>query len=147
MQLTFGRLGVFTLAVLALIGRAAHTQSPPTDEGRDLYVGACAACHGTDAMGNGPAARELKVPPPDLTRLAQRHGGTFPREAVLQTVTGERRLEAHGTREMPVWSQRFAPTGSGATAAAAVFMRRQLEVLTDYIESLQRKNGSPPAVK
>ena len=73
----------------------------------------------------------------DLTHLAERHGGTFPREYVIAVVAGAPPIAAHGTREMPVWSERFGPP-SGATAAATLYARRRLEMLASYIASLQR---------
>jgi mono/diheme cytochrome c family protein len=35
--------------------------------GKEMYISYCAACHGTDGKGNGPAASALKIPPADLT--------------------------------------------------------------------------------
>jgi len=103
-----------------------------------MYADSCAPCHGIDATGDGPLAASLKTPPPDLTGLAPRTGGVFPRDFVIQTITGEMPVAAHGPRAMPVWSQRFEPSGSGATAAAAIYARQRLELLATYIQSLQR---------
>lgn len=132
-SLGFGVLVWTCVLQSPVLGRA---EAP--DEGRALYVASCASCHGIDGSGNGPAATALNVRPPDLTALAARHGGTFPRQLVLEVITGERQLAAHGSREMPVWSQRFAPSGSGGPAVAAVYMRRRLEMLIHHVESLQR---------
>lgn len=46
-------------------------------EGPDLFRTYCAACHGADARGGGPAASSLTAKVPDLTRIAQRRDGTF----------------------------------------------------------------------
>jgi mono/diheme cytochrome c family protein len=110
--------------------------SSRAEEPRTLYVSACASCHGSTGIGDGPAAPALRRPPADLTQLSQRNGGVFPRTLVVDVVIGKRSVVAHGTREMPVWSQRFGPT-SGATVAAAVVARRRLELIVDYVESLQ----------
>lgn len=107
-------------------------------DGQQLYVSACASCHGVDGKGNGPVTAALKQPPPDLTRLSERNGGVFPRQFVIDTATGERNFTAHGTREMPVWSQRFGTGGSGAPGIAGVYARQQLEMLASYLESIQR---------
>ena len=107
------------------------------DEGRASYQRACASCHGVDGRGHGPVAPTLKVPPPDLTTLAERHGGTYPEDFVIEVISGERLLAVHGTREMPVWSERFG-SASGAEAAAALYARRRLELLAYYIRALQR---------
>jgi hypothetical protein len=118
-------------------------QPPSFAEARESYQRACAPCHGADARGGGPVARALAVPPPDLTVLAARAGGRFPRDAVIDVIAGEREVAAHGTREMPVWSQRFGPSASGAPAVAALYARRRLELLADFLASLQA-DGAPP---
>jgi hypothetical protein len=44
------------------------------------------------AKGDGPIAATLKVPPPDLTRISARHGGTFPLMRIEQIISGEEEL-------------------------------------------------------
>lgn len=39
----------------------------------------------------------LRVPPPDLTTFAEDHGGRFPRTNVIEMITGQREILAHGT--------------------------------------------------
>lgn len=118
--------------------RGGPAPRPPSlAEARESFQRACAPCHGTDARGGGPVARALAVPPPDLTGLAARSGGQFPRELVIDVVAGEREVAAHGTRQMPVWSQRFGPPEYGAPAVASLYARRRLELLADYLASLQ----------
>jgi mono/diheme cytochrome c family protein len=39
-------------------------------EGRALFAGRCAACHGDEGRGDGPNAYTLDPPPPDLARAA-----------------------------------------------------------------------------
>ena len=56
--------------------------------GEDSFMFYCAPCHGLAARGDGPVARSLKTPPPDLTLLTKRYGGTFPRADVISFVTG-----------------------------------------------------------
>jgi len=106
------------------------------EDGRALYLRACASCHGVDGRGGGPVAAVLAVPPPDLTTIAARGDGTFPRAYVIAVIAGEREVPAHGTREMPVWSQRFGP--NGGPAVATFHARRRLELLATHLESLQR---------
>jgi mono/diheme cytochrome c family protein len=129
------------LGAFALAGCRAPTPlrdgQQEAEEARASYVRACASCHGLDGRGDGPMASCLRVPPADLTLLSARHGGAFPRDFVLAVIAGERAVPSHGTREMPVWSQRFG-ADTGASAAASLYARRHLELLTDYVESLQR---------
>ena len=52
---------------------SAAAENPPS--GALLYKQYCAACHGNDLKGNGPAPYPFRGMPPDLTTLARRHGG------------------------------------------------------------------------
>jgi mono/diheme cytochrome c family protein len=106
--------------------------------GREEFLRACASCHGTDARGGGTVAAALRTPPPDLTLLAARGGGAFPRARVVDVITGALPVTAHGSREMPVWSERFAPADYAATAAASIYARRWVEALVAYLGSIQR---------
>jgi mono/diheme cytochrome c family protein len=51
---------------------ADKTQLPPTyvPSGKTMYKQYCAACHGADGKGRGPAAASLNTRPSDLTTLA-----------------------------------------------------------------------------
>jgi mono/diheme cytochrome c family protein len=123
-------------------GRVVRTDfgGDPIAAGRDAYRSRCASCHGLEARGDGPVGAALRVAPPDLTSLAERNGGVFPRAHVIDVVTGRVALAAHGTREMPVWSDSFGPADAeGATGAAAVYARRIVESLAAYLESMQRR--------
>jgi mono/diheme cytochrome c family protein len=135
------------VACLAIAGCTARVTPPimPMDEsGGQLYVNMCASCHGRDGKGNGPVAPALRSHPTDLTLLAAQNDGIFPREEVIQTITGEHPLAAHGSREMPVWRERFSLDRNAATAAASLYVRRRLELLADYIESIQTP-AKPPS--
>lgn len=125
------------------------TQKTSTPPGQDMFNNYCAVCHGKDAKGNGPAAAALKVPPADLTTLAQRHGGKFPTEYVTTVLQyGIENVKAHGSKDMPVWGPLFGPSGSlsksqslplaDARDADAV-VSLKVHNLSQYIESLQVK--------
>jgi hypothetical protein len=131
-----GRLLVALAALCVVVCTRIGRMRDHREEARDSYVRACASCHGLNGRGDGPVARELRVPPADLTTLTARHDGAFPREFLISVVTGEREVRGHGTREMPVWSERFG-TASGPEAAASLYARRRLEILADHVESLQ----------
>lgn len=141
--------GALLAAALWPVAPAAQTtggQVPrltiESTDGRDVFDVYCATCHGRDGRGDGPVAASLKTPPPDLTLLARRNGGTFP-AVVLRHVllgTADRPLPAHGTREMPVWGPIFLALDPDETRATL-----RIERLLAYIESLQAKwarNGS-----
>ena len=109
--------------------------------GSDLYKFYCASCHGVDARGDGPVAHTLRNIPPDLTKLALRNGGVFPRVRIEAIIEGhsDPPLAVHGTREMPVWGPIFR--GLDASDAAN---RTRIGNLVDYLQSLQVKYASLP---
>ena len=111
--------------------------APYVDWGKELFQSHCASCHGTDGSGNGPAASALKTAPSDLTRLAKTHGGRFPRSEVVLFIDGETPVSAHGSREMPIWGWVFRRQHAGPYASAAA--RAEVEALTDFLESVQKK--------
>jgi mono/diheme cytochrome c family protein len=56
--------------------------------GRQAYEkGECAECHGPEARGDGPSARDLRIKPPDLTRRPFK-GGSTPRDILRTLLTG-----------------------------------------------------------
>ena len=96
---------IVALAIVCLAGRAPAVAAGP--DGKHLYMTYCASCHGADGQGAGPAASAFKREPTDLTTLA-RMCGTFPVAVVMSAIDGRRYVAAHGSREMPVWGERFA---------------------------------------
>lgn len=105
--------------------------------GAPVFERRCASCHGLAGRGDGPAAAALRTPPADLTRIAARRGGVFPDAEIARTIDGRFELSAHGTREMPVWGQRFGADvpdpGVGESIA-----RGHIASLIEYLKSLQR---------
>ena len=98
---------VLILAVDVTVAQDRPTVNKPlasrtvAASGKQTYMQYCASCHGSDARGDGPAASVLKTPPPDLTTLAQRHGGKFPNEYVFDVLRFGTRFVAHGSSDMP----------------------------------------------
>lgn len=130
-------------ALLGLRSAAQAPQQPPSIlidslAGRDSFELYCASCHGSGGRGDGLVARELRTRPTDLTVLARRNGGAFPRAAVRGFITGtERTLAAHGTTEMPIWGPLFRAFESDARA------RERIANLVSYIESIQVPSTGP----
>jgi mono/diheme cytochrome c family protein len=102
--------------------------------GRPLFKSYCASCHGTDARGGGPVAKSLKVPPPDLTSIAARNGGTFPLARVSRIISGDDGLPGgHGSREMPVWGPVFSRVESDRDLG-----RVRIDNLARYLREIQK---------
>ena len=107
------------------------------DVGRSHYVRYCASCHGIDGRGKGPVAKELKKPPTDLTRIAARRKGRFPDAEIARYIDGRTVVPAHGTREMPVWGERFS-TQYGSDSIAEEVTRGKIGVLIQYLKRIQK---------
>jgi len=103
--------------------------------GRQMYNTYCAVCHGIDGKGGGPATEALKVPPPDLTMLAKKNGGTYPSDHVRSAIENDLHLAAHGSKEMPVWGDLFWRMSQGHSSEVQL----RVSNLNKYIESLQAK--------
>ncbi len=107
-------------------------------DGQALFAEVCAVCHGIDAKGNGPAAPALAKPVPDLTQLALGNNGVFPSAEIQATITGQDKVVAHGTLEMPVWGKAFEDVRIDRKAGQRwAFARLRILALTEYIASLQ----------
>ncbi len=107
----------------------------PSNSGAEMYKSYCAVCHGTDGKGNGPAASAMKVPPSDLTTLAQKNGGKYPAAHVASVIRGQASLPSHGSEDMPVWGRLFSSISQGHEAQ----VQQRVSNLVDYIDSLQVK--------
>ena len=116
----------------------------PDKNGKAVYTEACGSCHGTGGKGDGPTSAALRRRPTDLTRLAERNGGAFPRPHVVDVITGSAPIDAHGDREMPVWNQRFFPPSTGATATGSIYVHRHIERILAHLESIQEGTNRRP---
>lgn len=115
---------------------AAQQEKSPGDIGHTYFVTYCSSCHGLDGRGHGPVAASLRTPPADLTRIAQRRGGAFPEAEIAAYIDGRTNVRAHGSREMPVWGQKFGEK-FGGDSISEEFVRGHLLVLIQYLKSIQ----------
>ena len=142
---------MFTRMIVALVALAVAfailgadrqpvNRVPPSPtsamDGKQMYDRYCAACHGTDGKGNGPASGALKVAIPDLTQLSAENYGKFPELRVYGSIQGDPDMPAaHGSKDMPIWGDVFQsmnPPGAATT-------QMRLSNLTAHIRSLQSK--------
>jgi mono/diheme cytochrome c family protein len=108
---------------------------PESLTGQKLYASYCAVCHGADAKGGGSFVPQLKVPPPDLTQIAKRNGGAFPKMHVAEIIDGEFQKPPHGSKDMPIWGPIFRSVARGREDSA----QRRINRLVKYLESVQEK--------
>jgi mono/diheme cytochrome c family protein len=131
---------------------AAAAQAEDFDIGKSEFQSSCASCHGTDAKGKGPVSDQLKIPPPDLTMLAKNNNGVFPTNALYETIYGLKTIPPHGTREMPIWGERFNPIinlphsvdpfywkMAGPEQSPEVVVRTRILAVIDYLSRVQQK--------
>ena len=124
------------LPLLLLAAGPACTTEVASYTGQENFERLCAACHGDAGHGDGPVAKVMSVPVPDLTRISQRNGGEFPREALKEQIDGRDRIDAHGSQQMPVWGYEFwIDEGAGDFSDRKV--NEILDDLVDYLESIQ----------
>lgn len=117
------------------IGDQAPFPSSYVPSGKVMYKEFCAACHGADAKGNGPAASTLKTQPPDLTTLAKRHIGKFPYEYVSSVLRFGPGPSAHGSSDMPTWGPIFQFIDKNNERA----VQQRIKNLCNYLASLQEQ--------
>ncbi len=141
------------LMIAGLIaGFAGAAQAEDFDIGKSEFQSSCSSCHGTDGKGKGPVSDQLKILPSDLTMLAKNNNGVFPTTAVYETIYGSKTIAAHGTREMPIWGERFNPIVSlphavdpfywsmaGPEQSPEVGMRTRILAVIDYLSRIQQK--------
>jgi mono/diheme cytochrome c family protein len=114
--------------------REAPAQQTNQVSGAKLFHLYCAACHGQEGRGNGPAAPALKTAPTDLTLLAQHNGGNFPAEHVIHVLSSESEHFAHGSKGMPIWGPIFRQMGANQSLA-----RLRAHNVMEYLKSIQAK--------
>ncbi len=114
------------------------------NSGAKTYFRFCSVCHGGDGQGNGSYAINLTTPPPNLTKLSENNNGLFPWKRAYESIDGRSEHLAHGTSEMPVWSQLFdlRSWGQEHTEFADVIVRGRIFELLLYLESIQREEVS-----
>ncbi len=136
---TAAALGVLALAAPQAVNAEAGTM------GELEFRNNCAVCHGPVGLGDGPMAAVLSKPPGPLTTLAARNDGQFPTERVIQIIDGRADVKAHGSRDMPIWGDRYSVeaydiAAPGAqTLARETYVRGRIAELVLFLQSIQSK--------
>jgi mono/diheme cytochrome c family protein len=133
----------FAVLLVATAPPACSAPAPRQDSfppsfvpsGKTMFKQYCAACHGLDAKGHGPARAALKVPAADLTTLAKRHGGEFPYDLVSNILRFGPGVAAHGSSDMPTWGSLFQFIDNYNRAS----VDKRIQNLCDYLATLQEK--------
>jgi len=137
------RFGHWILTGALLAGACAAYAGPIDDTlpptyvptGQQMFKQYCAACHGSDAKGQGPLAAVLKTPPPDLTALAKRHMGKFPYDYVKSVLEFGPGPSAHGSSDMPTWGPIFRFNDKQNERV----VQQRIKNLCDFLASIQER--------
>ena len=128
-----------------LLGMAAATaQQPPppipgetVSAGRQYFVRYCSACHGDDRPRRWPSR------PGPAYATCRSHAycpaawRALPRGRDCCVIDGRTVVPAHGSREMPIWGERFGEMVGGGSVGEEV-VRGNLLVLIEYLQSIQQ---------
>ena len=134
--------GVGAASAVSILVAASATAQQTTEtfsagtSGAAVYKTYCAVCHGKEAKGDGPLAKNLRHAPPDLTALAKRNGGKFDDAGVYRVIDGREPLQGHGGADMPIWGDAFKRSSEGFSEKA---VKERINALVDYLKSLQPK--------
>lgn len=134
--------GLIVLSLVLLMAESALAQRSG-GSGRWDYMNNCASCHGVAGRGDGPLVRYLVTPPKDLSLLAQRNGGVFPRDRLTGMIDGRKSpdIGPHGSREMPIWGNTFVEyftQAGGSHQLAEGAVRQRIQDLVAYLELMQK---------
>jgi len=138
------RTGVVSAAIaIAVAGSAVSAEEPRGHDpvlaelGAPVFARYCASCHGPGGRGDGPTAKVLRTPPADLTGIAKRRDGQFPTSEIAKFIDGRFEFPAHGSREMPVWGERFGADVPESDVAESI-ARGNIASLVEYLKSIQQ---------
>lgn len=131
--MSFGAVAIFAQEQSTEV-KKSPVKNTSAASGSEMFISYCAACHGKDGKGTGPAATSLKIPPVDLTQLAKKNNGKFPGDHVT-SVLRNGSTAAHGSSDMPVWGPLFSRVSGGDEA----IVQLRIGNLVRYLESMQEK--------
>jgi mono/diheme cytochrome c family protein len=115
----------------------ANEDKPTT--GKADFMKHCAPCHGDNGKGHGPEVNLIPgIHPSDLTNIAMKNGGVFPRQEVEDMVDGRKAVPSHQRFDMPFWGVNFQQSGKEFTPESEARAKARIAALADYVESIQR---------
>jgi len=145
-SLTIAQDVIRKLALLVCFSLVAFVGSADAQDDEDFfhlgvieYEISCLPCHGVDGRGDGPQGELLDTQPTDLTDISGMNGGVFPAERLKMIIDGRALVADHGARAMPVWGERyrFLASEAGVEGEPEEEVRRRMNALVHYVESLQ----------
>lgn len=143
-------ISILAIGALTAAGTAfAADKKASFDPGKREYMNSCAACHGANGKVQGlevAGVEFLKKTPADLSTLSKRNGGVFPFERVYAVIDGRETVGGHGSRDMPIWGERYSQDKVKAAEYYVdvpydmeMYVRTRILSLIDYIHRLQAR--------
>jgi mono/diheme cytochrome c family protein len=136
-----GRLAAAVACLALMSSGSAHASEYVSMSGKQICERFCAACHGVAGKGDGPVSASLTVEVPDLTLIARRSGGKYPRDRIARVIDGRHIFAAHGSRTMPVWGEDLSRLEIGDPNAERI-AQTIIVRLADYVWLLQKPDPS-----
>ena len=135
----------FLAGSLIAIPSLGYAQQQTEEIGKREYFSNCAICHGNMGKGDGPYNSLLRKPAADLTEIQKKNMGVFPFDRIYQVIDGRADVAAHGSRDMPIWGDRFKREAIGYFGITTTphrvdsLLRGRILALVGYIYTLQAK--------
>ena len=99
----------------------------------------CAICHGFNGKGKGVMSDSLTKKPADLTVLTKNNNGHFPFTEVYRVIEGSPKVGIHGSRDMPIWGDRYRKEAEKYEADEYLYSRGLILELMVYLMYIQEK--------
>ncbi len=130
---------LMVIAAVALIGCCIGivVATEPEPAAKREFDQRCAACHGNEGKGDGPAAKGLAIPPADLTHLIRNADGTFPTERVIWAIDGRELRKLASSAVMPTWGQEYAREFR-ANPNTNLMIEKRIRQMAKHLETLQK---------
>jgi mono/diheme cytochrome c family protein len=128
------------LAFLSLLMPAETSRAQKMElvaAGELEFQTSCAVCHGVDARGQGIMSKHLKSAAPNLRHMAQQNSGKFPFWEVYRIIEGRGVVPGHGSRDMPIWGDRFRADAGGDGKAAQTQAAGRILSVVFFLEHVQ----------
>lgn len=149
MKSNFIRMLVAMATVMVVNSYAVAAEKEKLDIGKREFESKCAICHGKSGKGDGGVTGILKKTPADLTVLTKNNGGVFPFERAHAAIDGRTLIQAHGSRDMPIWGNVYKSETEPAAGNyyfdtpyqydMEMYARTRILALIDYLNRIQVK--------
>ena len=139
MKYTIHPLAIIILLIYSMSSYPRESLDHDPTYGGVEFERSCAICHGFNGKGKGVMSDSLTKQPSDLTILSKNNNGHFPFAKVYQVIEGSPKVGIHGSRDMPVWGDRYRKEAKKYNADEYLYTRGLILELMVYLMSIQEK--------